>query len=257
VKYLRRFQEAYLFSLTLVTAGTKSGDKAALQDPERRPGPVVSLMRINIRNLIASWTRLFFPLLLLASVGPSPAAQEVLDRTQSTERAQSKAVERAKYQINLKLNFDVGSYAGSERVRWINRGDHSTAALYFHLYSNLRVAQPTSAPGANSTSPVVAEADEPRIEVTEVRSAGDNERLTFVLDDQGTTLRCGSHYQLQRQRARNRPGRDRHNDACNQTGQRCSARRKGNTSGSRHQFSLSWPDATRHVLSSAGRSRWR
>ncbi len=74
-------------------------------------------------------------------------------------------------------------------MRWINRGDRSTAALYFHLYSNLRVAQPTPASSSNSATLVVAEADEPRIEITEVRSAADNERLTFVLDDQGTTLR--------------------------------------------------------------------
>jgi hypothetical protein len=97
--------------------------------------------------------------------------------------------ERAKYQINLKLNFDLRSYEGSQKVRWINRGDRSTAALYFHLYSNLRVAQPTSPSGSNSAALVLAEADEPRIEITEVRSATDNKQLTFALDDQGTTLR--------------------------------------------------------------------
>jgi hypothetical protein len=146
-------------------------------------------MKLNNRNLIASWTRLLFLLLLLAAVGPSQAAQKAPERALSVERAQSKAVERAKYQINLKLDFDLRSYAGSERVRWINHGDRSTAALYFHLYSNVRVGQPTPASGSNSAALVVAEADEPRIEVTEVRSAADNEPLTFVVDDLGTTLR--------------------------------------------------------------------
>lgn len=146
-------------------------------------------MKLNNRNLIAFWTRLVFLLVLLGSLGSSHAAQKALERTQSVERAQSKTVERAKYQIDLKLNFDLRSYEGSERVRWINRGDRSTAALYFHLYSNLRVGQPTPASSSNSAALVVTEADEPRIEVTEVRSTANNEPLTFVLDDQGTTLR--------------------------------------------------------------------
>lgn len=142
-------------------------------------------MKINDRNLNASRTSLLF-LIMLVGIGPSPAAQKTLGRTQSDERAQSKVVERASYQINLTLNFDLRSYTGSERVRWVNRGERSTAVLYFHLYSNLRVGPTT--PGPNSNSAAVAEGDEPRIEVTEVRLA-DNERLAFILDDQGTTLR--------------------------------------------------------------------
>ena len=141
------------------------------------------------KPLNVSWSRLFLFLPLLAAVVSSHATQKALERLQSVEGAQNKTVERAKYQINLRLNFDLRSYAGSERVRWINRGDRPTAALYFHLYSNLRVGQSIPASGSNSAALVVAEADEPRIEVTEVRSAADNERLTFVLDDQGTTLR--------------------------------------------------------------------
>ncbi len=142
-------------------------------------------MKVNHRNLKASWMRLLV-ILLLASVSPTEATHDA--RAQSVD-PQSKAVDRAKYQINLKLNFDLRNYAGSERVRWINRGDRSVAALYFHLYANLRVAQPAPVPGSNSESLVIAEVDEPRIEVTEVRSASDNERLTFSIDDQGTTLR--------------------------------------------------------------------
>ncbi len=107
----------------------------------------------------------------------------------SAQPTEVKTLPRSQYKIQLKLDFESRSYSGRERVRWINRGDRSTAVLYFHLYSNLRVAQPAPASGSTSAALVVAEADEPRIEVTEVRSAANNERLTFVLDDQGTTLR--------------------------------------------------------------------
>ncbi|MBA2526890.1 MAG: hypothetical protein H0V18_14070, partial [Pyrinomonadaceae bacterium] len=146
-------------------------------------------MKRTNKFLHAPWSRLFLVVPLVAAIVSSQAAQKVQKQTQSAERAESKAVERAKYQINLKLDFDLRSYAGSEEVRWINRGDRPTAALYFHLYSNVRVGQPPPAPGSNSAALVVSEADEPRIEVTEVRSAADNEQLTFVVDEQGTTLR--------------------------------------------------------------------
>ena len=145
-------------------------------------------MKTINRNPMLLWVRLFF-ILLLGLIGPTEAAQDAQERRQPVDRAQSKAIDRAKYHITLKLDFDLRTYTGSERVRWINRGDRSTSALYFHLYSNLRVTNPPSISGSNSESLLGADADEPQIEVTEVRSAGDNERLTFGLDDQGTTLR--------------------------------------------------------------------
>jgi hypothetical protein len=86
--------------------------------------------------------------------------------------------ERTSYQIELKIDFDALSYSGSERVRWINRGDHASSTLYFHLYSNLRVEG-----GAASI------ADEPRIEITKVRHAATDAPLPFALEEQGTTLR--------------------------------------------------------------------
>lgn len=147
-------------------------------------------MKRTNKHLNASWSRLFRLVVpLVAIIASSQAAQNAPQRTGSVEPVEPQAVERAKYQINLKLNLDSRSYAGSERVRWINRGDRSTSALYFHLYSNLRVAQPTPASSSNSVALALAEADEPRIEITEVRSTSDNERLTFALEDQGTTLR--------------------------------------------------------------------
>ncbi|MCM3902241.1 MAG: hypothetical protein ND866_11085 [Pyrinomonadaceae bacterium] len=146
------------------------------------------MKRTNRNQKCASGRRLFL-LVLLLGVGPGAAVPTAQERTQPVERGPSEAVERARYQINLKLNFDWRTYAGSERVRWINHSDRSTGALYFHLYSNLRVPQPTPASTSNSATLALAESDEPRIEITEVRSTSDNERLTFALDDQGTTLR--------------------------------------------------------------------
>ena len=101
------------------------------------------------------------------------------------------AADRPRYQINLTLDVERGSYTGGERVRWTNRGDRGTSVVFFHLYSNVRSepqTTPTPNAGLNSNEAVVAP-DEPRIEVTEVRSVISDLPLFFNLDDQGTTLR--------------------------------------------------------------------
>ena len=98
---------------------------------------------------------------------------------------QSSEIERARYQVQLKIDFEARSYAGSERVRWVNRGERPSALLYFHLYSNLRPDQPSPAAAGEQS----AEGEEPRIEITEVRSAADGAPLTYSIDDQGATLR--------------------------------------------------------------------
>jgi hypothetical protein len=101
----------------------------------------------------------------------------------------SEVTERPRYQIQLRLDFDALSYSGSERVRWTNLGDHPTSVLFFHLYSNLRVDQVPTLPLNTSSSNGSAEADEPRIEISEVRSVASAAPLAFSMDDQGTTLR--------------------------------------------------------------------
>lgn len=93
---------------------------------------------------------------------------------------------RLRYQIHLSLDFESRTYTGTERVRWINRGEHPTSALFFHLYPNVRVPGYV-APEKNSTGS--ASSDEPRLEIAEVRNASDNAPLVFALDDQETTLR--------------------------------------------------------------------
>ncbi|HKY29606.1 MAG TPA: M1 family aminopeptidase [Pyrinomonadaceae bacterium] len=108
---------------------------------------------------------------------------------QSAQQAAPKApAERSKYKLNLKLDFDSRSYSGSQRVRWINRGDRSTNSLYFHLYSNLRLDKQPIQP-ANSSASGPSEPDEPQIEITEVRSSLTEAKLPHSLEDQGSTLR--------------------------------------------------------------------
>jgi hypothetical protein len=92
--------------------------------------------------------------------------------------------ERHFYKIDLKIDFDELTYTGSERVRWINRGDKPTSIIYFHLYPNLRAGDQQFP--ANSTA---ADADEPRLDILEVRSGTDDSPLYSSSDDQGTTLR--------------------------------------------------------------------
>src|SRR3979409_545145 len=47
--------------------------------------------------------------------------------------------QRTRYQIQLAIDDENRTYTGTERVRWINRGDHATSTLFFHLYPNGRM----------------------------------------------------------------------------------------------------------------------
>ncbi len=97
----------------------------------------------------------------------------------------AKAAERHSYKIELKIDFDRLAYTGTERIRWVNRGEKPSSVIYLHLYPNLRSSeQPQPATG---NGPV--ESDEPRIDILEVRAGSDNAPLFSSLDDQGTTLR--------------------------------------------------------------------
>ncbi len=93
--------------------------------------------------------------------------------------AQTAEIKRHEYKIDIKIDFDKHSYTGSERVRWVNRGEKAISVLYFHLYPNLRADQVASA---------ATDSDEPRLEVVEVRSVEDTPLFSSI-DDQGTTLR--------------------------------------------------------------------
>jgi hypothetical protein len=112
---------------------------------------------------------------------------------------QARPVGRTHYRIDFKLDFDARTYAGVERVRWVNRDDRPASVLYFHLYPNLRdnssAATPTPTPQAAPSAPAEPSApDEPRLEVTAVRSvasvgAQTAQPLAFALEDAGVTLR--------------------------------------------------------------------
>jgi hypothetical protein len=94
---------------------------------------------------------------------------------------------RIRYQIHLALDFENRTYSGTERVRWVNRGDHTTSTLFFHLYPNVRM--PGYTPPTDKTQP----SDEPRLEISEVRAVSHDVPLQFALDDQETTLRISLH----------------------------------------------------------------
>lgn len=94
---------------------------------------------------------------------------------------------RIRYQIHLVLDFENRTYSGTERVRWVNRGDHATSTLFFHLYPNVRM--PGYTPPTDKTQP----SDEPRLEISEVRTVSHDVPLQFALDDQETTLRISLH----------------------------------------------------------------
>ncbi len=133
----------------------------------------------STRKLRVSWCTFVGRILAIVVAGLT-----IVALTQAQPR-QVRAIERNRYEINFAINFDARTYTGSERVRWVNRSDQSSSFLYFHLYSNLRLETPGSAVGSSAAS---LDAEEPRIQITEVRSAT-NTPLVFATDDQGTTLR--------------------------------------------------------------------
>jgi Peptidase family M1 domain len=104
----------------------------------------------------------------------------------NAQTPQQQQAERHSYKIDLKIDFDRLTYTGTERVRWINRGEKPTSIIYFHLYPNLRTGEQQSLP----------DTDEPRIDILEVRAGSDDTLLFSSLDDQGTTLRINLREQV-------------------------------------------------------------
>lgn len=102
---------------------------------------------------------------------------------------------RIRYQISLTLDYDNRTYLGTERVHWVNRGDHPTSTLFFHLYPNMRA--PDYVPPATKNDAGQLISDEPSLEISEVRNLGNNATVSFALDDQQTTLRINLHEAVQ------------------------------------------------------------
>ena len=104
-----------------------------------------------------------------------------------TSAQTERAPDRLRYQINLALDFDNRTYTGSERVHWVNRGEHPASTIFFHLYQNMRIPDYVPPTTKNEAGQLIS--DEPRIDITEVRAASNDLPLQFALDDQQTTLR--------------------------------------------------------------------
>ncbi len=128
---------------------------------------------------------LFLVCLLVCVVYAAALSQEANSQTQT------KPVERHRYKIDLKIDFDRFTYTGVERVRWVNRGDKPTSVIYFHLYPNLRSGDQQFL--VNGTA---QDSDEPRLDIVEVRNGADDVQLYSSLDDQGTTLRINLREQV-------------------------------------------------------------
>src|SRR5262245_34251774 len=103
--------------------------------------------------------------------------------------------ERIRYEIGLVLDFDNRTYSGVETVHWVNRGEHPTSTLFFHLYPNMRPPDYVSPILRNDSGQLTS--DEPVLEVSEVRMAGNNAPVPFNLDDQLTTLRINLREAIQ------------------------------------------------------------
>ena len=109
-----------------------------------------------------------------------------LSAVAQNETPQTQSEPRTRYQLQIALDFEKRTYTGTERVRFVNRGEHAVSALFFHLYPNIRVpgyTPPKAKP--ESGQPV---SDEPRLDVTRITSIKDEAPLSFGFDDQDTTL---------------------------------------------------------------------
>jgi hypothetical protein len=133
---------------------------------------------------------LFLVCLLICVVYAAVLAQEANGQTAS------KPTQRHHYKIDLKIDFDRLTYTGSQRVRWVNRGEKPTSVIYFHLYPNLRSGDQQFF--VNGTAQYT---DEPRLDILEVRTGVDGTPLFSSLEDQGTTLRVHLREQIAPDRA--------------------------------------------------------
>jgi Peptidase family M1 domain len=99
--------------------------------------------------------------------------------------------QRIRYRIQLALDYENRTYTGIEHVRWVNRGDHPTSTLFFHLYPNIRMPGYAPPPEKSTAGQLIS--DEPRLDISEVRIVGNSVPPQFALDDQETTLRINLH----------------------------------------------------------------
>ena len=102
---------------------------------------------------------------------------------------------RLRYDIKLTINFDERTYAGTEVVHWVNKGDHATSTIFFHLYSNMRPPDYVAPTQKNDAGQLTA--DEPRLDITEVRAVANTAPVSYSFDDRQATLRLNLREPLQ------------------------------------------------------------
>jgi hypothetical protein len=107
----------------------------------------------------------------------------------------SEPEKRIRYDIKLAINFDERTYTGTELVHWVNHGEHATSTIFFHLYSNMRLPDYVAPKQRNDAGQIIS--DEPRLEISEVRSVTNNAPVPFSFDDLQTTLRISLHEAIQ------------------------------------------------------------
>jgi hypothetical protein len=136
----------------------------------------------GVRTHECAFVLLSLALLCSALISDAPARQNDPSRQSKNEPPP-----RTLYRIALELDFDARTYAGRERVRWVNRDDRPASVVYFHLYPNLRAEDERA--GAQAQEPGAAP-EEPRLEVTAVRAGEGGQALPFAAEDaDGVTLR--------------------------------------------------------------------
>lgn len=140
---------------------------------------IVLLQNAPFCFLLSAYCLLVFLCVLSGSI--------LIAEAQAPKAEPSKPETGISYQINLSLDFDNRTFAGTERVRWVNRGDHPTSTLFFHLYPNIRPPGYAAPTAKNEAGQIVS--DEPRLDVSEVKVVSGTGLPTFTLDDQETTLR--------------------------------------------------------------------
>jgi hypothetical protein len=111
-------------------------------------------------------------------------------------RAQEKPrANQLHYDIKLAINFDERTYTGTEQVHWVNHGDRATSTIFFHLYPNMRPPDYVTPTQKNDLGQIIA--DEPRIDIIDVRAVNNKTQVSFSFDDLQTTLRLNLREPLQ------------------------------------------------------------
>jgi len=105
----------------------------------------------------------------------------------SQERQKTRRDTRLRYDLKLTIDFDGQTYNGIEQVHWVNHGDRPSSTIFFHLYPNMRPPEYVTPTQKNDAGQIIA--DEPRVDITEVRAIASKTPVSFSFENSQTTLR--------------------------------------------------------------------